>query len=583
MPRKGGLVVALIVALLSLASTPEAGSEPRGERPGSHVSLANPGFEAWSDRSITYPEYGPSCNGWGAYTGPMPDNWESLAISSSLCLFEPEGLQPIAAAHSGASALRLGGTGYGVPGFQTGFTVAQEFAACPEDTHALGGWVRGENAAGALTAYLTAEYLDRNRVFLQYGVVLSVPEGNAYQLFNGTTSPAPAGTAFVRITLRKSSWGYADFDDVSAAHLAVGRCPVAPPRITDVSVAGARVRVEWSPSPSENVTGYEVFAGPSQVSLDLATVVASTPPTQRWWEEDNPATESYYVVRAVRNVSGYPIERSLTSNTGGYVRLSLSPGWNTASLPLRPFAPLTARSWTADPAVAEVRWQTAGTWNTTATDDEPLRLGSGYAVLVTSPTEIDVGGEPAAMILHAEGFGFDAATRASVRARLDGADVHLEWTPAADASVASYRVFRSAARDGFHGGTVFEIGAPGPLPERTDPGAAATAGELYYLVVPYDANGSAGASAYSVGVVTAGISGPTFFGLPLKPWAPVTADAWLDSVPTSLGLLHLVPPAWTWVPHFREMPGGVFDTPLGFARGYEAATRLPQLVRFVGW
>ena len=185
-----------------------------------------------------------------------------------------------------------------------------------------------------------------------------------------------------------------------------------------------------------------------------------------------------------------------------------------------------------------------------------------------------------------------AAERWRGRARSAWGDVELAWAPPV-AYGEAYCVRRSAARDGFHTGAYATLGCTLPgrpdLTTYVDAGAAQTAGEWYYQVVPVlnlpGGNGSApsimnGSTTYSIGIWTSAFAGSQAFGLPLRPETPRSVDWWASAIPGALGILWLS--TGTWVPHFTEMPAGVYDAPLPQGGAVQVQVRTPARYAFVG-
>jgi len=103
-----------------------------------------------------------------------------------------------------------------------------------------------------------------------------------------------------------------------------------------------------------------------------------------------------------------------------------------------------------------------------------------------------------------------------------------------------------------------------------------------YLVIPfrYAAPRDYGASAYGAGVFVVALDRQGSFGLPLRPLAALPVSGHAAQIPSALGILFFE--AGTWIPHFTEMPPGVYDVLEARARGYQVSARTPSRLVFVG-
>jgi hypothetical protein len=274
--------------------------------------------------------------------------------------------------------------------------------------------------------------------------------------------------------------------------------------------------------------------------------------------------------------------RSTTSNTVGYRILQFSQGTNTLSLPLKPFSDIGVDVLMSNIGADSISMlDSSDDWQTyTSISNGPLaEMGEGYVVEFSAPSIHVFTGEPASMIMHQEGFGFDGTTRDDMSASVGANwDVTVSWpsVPGAD----RYRVLRSSERDGFHTGnytSIDVISAP-----FVDVGAASAAGELYYMVVPNSDVEGDGSSTYSIGIFTAEYNGNEMIGLPLKStWGEKSADWYVDQIPNCLGLVFFEDSIWK--AHFKEFPEGVYDTTIEAGKGYEISVYATSLFSFIGW
>jgi len=256
-------------------------------------------------------------------------------------------------------------------------------------------------------------------------------------------------------------------------------------------------------------------------------------------------------------------------------------GLNTFSLPLQPFTALSLDVLMTDLGATTISWLDEGNnWQTYPSASPQLtEVGKGYVVEFDSSARYVFTGQPASMIIYQEGFGFDFTTRNDIRAEVDSfSNVNVTWKPITGAD--KYRVYKSNVRDGFFKSSfnMFEV----TIPQFQDLGAASFAGELYYLVVPFNSTLGNGSSTYSIGVWTAEFNGNEMFGLPLKPvWDDKSADWYVDQMPYCLGIVYLEDGIWK--AHFKEFKEGVYDTIIQLGRGYELTVFTTSRFTFIGW
>jgi hypothetical protein len=361
------------------------------------------------------------------------------------------------------------------------------------------------------------------------------------------------------------------------------------PYITDVVIEPGGVNVTWIPVPGADY--YEVYGGLDQTSLDLdlTDVIDTLTAPQTWWLDTSSLLsydEFYYVIRAV-DTDTVPWTRSMTSNTAGYYTLDFVEGLNTVSLPLQPFGALpldTIRNGMGATSISML--DSNDDWQTYTSSPTPnAQMGIGYVVdlPVGSPSSYIFTGEPAAMILFTDDYGWDFDEGALVAASISAKDVLLSW-PSLGPGI-EYYVYWSAIRDGFYinNFAILNGGLPLTTTSYIDPGAVSAPGEDYYLIVPHDpVNKDDGASTYSIGIFTADFNGNEMIGLPLKPfWGDMSADWYVDQIPNCLGMVYLEDGIWK--AHFKEFPEGVYDTIVEYGKGYEISVYASDLFDFIGW
>jgi hypothetical protein len=192
-----------------------------------------------------------------------------------------------------------------------------------------------------------------------------------------------------------------------------------PPYIDNIQALGNEVNLTWILSPSPSVNWYEIYGGPSQISIDFNTILYKTPfepaPATQFWAQFNFDTvgnpEYYFVVRAV-NDSMVPM-RSTTSNTAGYYTMNFSAGLNTFSPPLKPFTPRTLDLVMADMGATTISWlNSTDDWLTFPIEPVTpmMEMGKGYVVELPGPLNFIFTGEPGAMIKYTESWGFPAGS-----------------------------------------------------------------------------------------------------------------------------------------------------------------------------
>jgi len=356
------------------------------------------------------------------------------------------------------------------------------------------------------------------------------------------------------------------------------------------------VTLNWDAPSSPYLDHYLIYRSTSQTGFDFSNIWVNTStdvnpatgmidPLSTIWIDSNVTDvshpdyrpEYYYTIRAV-NIGN---AKSTTSNTVGYYIMQFNAGLNTFSLPLQPFWDISLDTLMNDMGATTVSWlETNNEWKTYPTTSPPnAEIGKGYVVEFAAPSSYVFTGEPASMIIYKDGFGFNAATRDDIVANVDSLNnVVVSWTPLGSAE--KYYVYRSNIRDGFFKSSynVIEVSSPPYI----DFGAASSAGELYYLVVPYSSTKGNGSSTYSIGVITAEYNGNEMFGLPLKPvWGAKSADWYADQFTYCLGIVFLE--NGLWIPHFKEFEEGVYDTIIEYGKGYELTVYDTSIYSYIGW
>jgi hypothetical protein len=238
----------------------------------------------------------------------------------------------------------------------------------------------------------------------------------------------------------------------------------------------------------------------------------------------------------------------------------------------------------ADIGASTVSWLDMNDdWQTHPPSPAPFaEMGKGYVLEAPSDLRYVFTGEPAAMIMHVDGYEWDFPEDSQVVASVVGNDTRLIWPDLGPG--IEYNVYFSSTRDGFFIGSynVLNGGAPVIGTTYTDVDAVFMLGELYYMVVPKNSSTSEiGSSTYSVGVITTEFNGNEMFGLPLKPlWGDRSADWYVDQIPNALGIVYL--DEGLWKAHFKEFPENVYDVIIECGKGYELTTNVTSRYSFIG-
>lgn len=343
----------------------------------------------------------------------------------------------------------------------------------------------------------------------------------------------------------------------------------------------------WAlPAMLAGADAFAVYGGPAPRAIDLTTPLGSTATgSATAWVDPGRASlaaEFYYVVSAVNVTFAM---RSLTSNTAGFFTVGFGAGLNAFSLPLEPYAATDTAAVLADLGATSLQYMDGtGAWRVfPVAPNVPLGVGRGLLADIPVARTHTFVGFPGSMIVHDGGAGFTAIEAGSLQATVSGGDVQLTWAQPTGL-VDHYCVRRSTTRDGFHTGASAEVGCTVPgdpaLTAWSDPGAAVTAGERYYLVVPVLPGGANGSTSYSIGIWTAVYSGVHAIGLPLRPSAVTSVDAWASTIPGTLGILWFA--TGTWVPHFTAMPAGTYDALLPQAAGVQIQVAGTTAFSYIG-
>ncbi|UCE36800.1 MAG: right-handed parallel beta-helix repeat-containing protein [Thermoplasmata archaeon] len=408
-------------------------------------------------------------------------------------------------------------------------------------------------------------------------------------------------------------WGFADpFMDVSKVVVIVLGAPtyLLPPKNLRTKVVnnGENVELEWDPSTSSEVDHYLIYRADSATEFDFfaplnSSITWSNPLSTNWIDPDPIVTavddDFYYAVRAA-NFDESDI--STTTNTAGIWTRTFQPGVSTFSLPLEPFVEHDTEFYCQDMNASFIKWMSPTTHNWMQhsrglPDNNTLvELGEAYEIKFENTTKYTFCGFPGAMIIFEDDItflGFDPMFEAkSLEVWVEpNGDVNLTWwEPPTMAPGDYYEIYYSYTRDGFFGDIDFNyyrVEPPVNFETNTTThfgaGANNPGSRLYYMVVPFNALGTQGASTYSVGIWTEEYSeGYDTMGIPLKLDVNHTADWYCDNIPDTVGINYFDYTGQRWCWHSIRMPEGAFDTVLEMTKGYQISTSNSTKFMFIG-
>ncbi|UCE39245.1 MAG: right-handed parallel beta-helix repeat-containing protein [Thermoplasmata archaeon] len=378
-----------------------------------------------------------------------------------------------------------------------------------------------------------------------------------------------------------------------------------------IKAVGDDIILNWTPPSMVGISHYFLYRSTSQTGFDFSNVWVNTSqhddngtiPLRTTWNDTGNASdiapqEYYYIIRTVT----YSGEVSSTSRTVGKWTKTFQPGISTFSLPLEPFVKKDTEFYCQDMNASFIKWMspTTHTWmqhNRGLPDNNTLiELGKAYEVKFEKSTKYTFCGMPGAMIIFKDDksfLGFDPmfeAQNLEITISPDG-DVNLTWQePGCMAPGDYYEIYYSNTRDGFFGDINFNYSRLEPpvyfgnnTTTHVGAGANNPRSNLYYMVVPFNALGTQGASTYSVGIWTEEYSeGYDTMGIPLKLDVNYTADWYCDNIPDCVGINYFNDSNQRWWWHSIRMPEGAFDTVLEMTKGYQISTSSSTKFIFIG-
>jgi len=268
----------------------------------------------------------------------------------------------------------------------------------------------------------------------------------------------------------------------------------------------------------------------------------------------------------------------------------LDPGANSVSVPLDPIQPQNVSRLYSAFGATRLQWlDGAGAWTAYAGSgiegDREVDVSQAYVVTMLVGSRHLFTGEPGAMIDYRGLAGFGPGMRSSLRALVRGTDVDLEFQAPALPGW-TFELFVATTRQGVRsaGSRSLLVGFPGaaaPTAETfTDAGALASAGERCYIVSALDPIRAERSSAYSTCVASLRVAGTSGLGPPLRPYSVESVHVIVLRIEGSHGILWMS--GTVWIPHFAQMPSGVYDTMWRQAEGYQISVRGPTLAHFTG-
>jgi hypothetical protein len=382
-----------------------------------------------------------------------------------------------------------------------------------------------------------------------------------------------------------------------------------PPKLyIDTAGAGSDdLLLYWDPSPSAGVTKYYIYRSTTRMGFDFSSPWIQTDidfdngtdPLRLSWNVTDASSypELYFTVIAADAIGNV----SVNSRVVGKYSRQFAAGISSFSLPLESIAAFTCNDLIVDmgPNANYINWMDPATqrWRAHQNGDGPggannalLTVGSAYEVELTSSTYVTFIGMPGAMIKYRQiafiGFDYNSESDSlSASVNLAG-DVFLNWMqPAGMNFDDSYKVYRATSRDGFFDGSAMHVAT---IPYGTvlwiDPGVAVPGSEYYYMIIPENEIGEEGTSTYSIGIWTESyLAGYDTLALPLKlVGADLSVDWYCDNIQNTRGINYLIYSEQRWVWHRINMPGGIYDTAIVFAEGYQISSTAVTKYVFIG-
>ncbi len=200
-----------------------------------------------------------------------------------------------------------------------------------------------------------------------------------------------------------------------------------------ISIIGNDIRLDWEPSPADDVTGYRIYENGTIDGFDFGSYISTAGTTWTFTNHAVDGFEHYYVVRAVDSGSNL----SVNSTIVGKHTQNLESGWNMISLPFEPINSLLPNVLQGISGNYDVVWNynaNDGTWHSSNGDLTNIDHKMGLWIYMKTTDELVTAGrvERATTIQLYEGWN------------LVGYDYHLGSTPIGDAlSALPYNAIQS--------------------------------------------------------------------------------------------------------------------------------------------
>jgi hypothetical protein len=290
-------------------------------------------------------------------------------------------------------------------------------------------------------------------------------------------------------------------------------------------------------------------------------------------------TEYYYVIRGVdgRSNIGYP------SNIAGKVTITFEEGYNTFSLPLEPFEPVSASEMMDGDDFDDTdtiyrydtdfqRWMAHPKFFPASITDFELEFGEGYMIFISGDNiKYTFTGAAGTAIRFSQGAGNEPGFANSLTAIVSGSSVELTWNQTANAT--GYRIFRATERISNGSLTDFTMDHlyDAQSDETTWTDNQATQDEYYYLVVAMGSQGMEKSSTYALGVKRYELSeGYNMISFELEP-SPSSntaffTDKWFSNDENAIFYYDRI--AGTWVGRTRFLPLNMNNMQMDVGQAY---------------
>jgi PKD repeat protein len=422
------------------------------------------------------------------------------------------------------------------------------------------------------------------------------------------------GTYLLNLTVSDDDGGSTVF---STGVTVVGIYP--PTLFINISHDQRDVILNWEPPQGPLIHHYLIYRSTHQTDFDFNNVWVNTSidkepqesapiPLRTLFNDTDAANpdnstiyqeEYYYTIKAVNSIG----KISGTSRTVGKWTRSFPKGVSTFSLPLEPLelADCTSDFLVNDMSARYVKWMDPTTchWKKHGdgeVNNAPLEMGKGYEIAFDNATNYSFCGMPGAMIKHVDDMGFRGFHHNSEAKNISAiimpnGDVNISWSEPGCMDVGDwYEVYNSTTRDGFFGnlGIDYFLACP-PVNFGSSSATHSNAqvndsgARMYYMIVPFDANGTKGASSYSMGIWTQEYNqGYDTLGIPLKLNESRNANWYCHYIPNIIGINYYNSNIQMWQWHCTRMSEGVFDPELRMTHGYQISTTSLINYTFIG-